>query len=187
MAITPVGNSKTLLRQYIAGVAGLSWALLATTTVAQENTGERPELLLQLLQCRDVPEATARLECYDRVSASIDAAERSGDIVVVDRAQVSAARRQLFGFEVPNFTLLDRGSATERIEAVTATLTRASQGGDGRWVFVLDDGSTWRQADSDPVRLSARSGLEVRVRRASLGSYLLTAGSSRAIRVRRDQ
>lgn len=187
MATPSVGLKKAVHRQCIAGAAVLSWALLATASVAQENSGERAQLLLQLLQCRDVPEATARLECYDRVSASIDAAERSGDIVVVDRAQVSAARRQLFGFEVPNFTLLDRGSVPERIEAVTASLVRASQGGDGRWVFVLDDGSTWRQADSDPVRLSARSGLEVRVRRASLGSYLLTAGSSRAIRVRRDQ
>ncbi|MFN4288826.1 MAG: hypothetical protein ACK4E3_10070 [Brevundimonas sp.] len=187
MTTTPAGFKKALHCQGVAGAAVIAWGLLATAAVAQENSGERAELLLQLLQCRDVSEAAARLECYDRVSASIDAAERSGDIVVVDRAQVSAARRQLFGFEVPNFTLLDRGSASERIEAVTATLTRASQGGDGRWVFVLDDGSTWRQADSDPVRLSARSGLEVRVRRASLGSYLLTAGSSRAIRVRRDQ
>jgi len=58
--------------------------------------------------------------------------------------------------------------------------------GDGKWLFRLEDGSEWRQIDSGTVRFRERQGGPVRIRRASLGSYLMTIGNSRAVRVRRQ-
>lgn len=105
----------------------------------------------------------------------------------MDRAQVSAARRQLFGFELPSLPdMFERGPAIERVDSIESTLERASVVGEGRWLFRLADGGVWRQIDVEPVRFQNRNGQVVRVRRAALGSYLLTVGGSRAVRVRRQ-
>ena len=80
-----------------------------------------------------------------------------------------------------------QGGADESIVVRFPELTaRGAQGADGKWFFRLADGSEWRQIDSDPVRFQNRAGTEIRVRRASLGSYQLTAGRSRAVRVKRQ-
>lgn len=174
--------------RYILPVIGvLTLAAAGPTAAQQAQAVQRPELLTRLTACRAVGEATARLACYDAAAAAFDSAEREGDVVVVDRAQVSAARRQLFGFELPSMPgLFERGARPERIDAIESTLTRAGQFAEGKWVFTLADGSVWRQIDSEGFRDRVRPGQAVRVRRASLGSFLLTVDRSRAVRVRRQ-
>ncbi|NBW07477.1 MAG: hypothetical protein EBR82_05575 [Caulobacteraceae bacterium] len=169
----------------IFGVACM--AAFATAASAQQPPASgRPELLSRLVACRAVTAPEARLACYDAAASALDSAERQGEVVVVDRAQVTAARRQLFGFELPSITLFETGPAPERIDSVETTLTRAVMAGEGKWTFVLADGSTWRQIDSERVNFQNEAGQSVRVRRATLGSYLMTIGRSRAVRVRRQ-
>jgi hypothetical protein len=163
------------------------FAAFASAASAQEATPtDRPEVLSRLVACRSVTAPEARLACYDAAAGALDSAQRQGEVVVVDRAQVSAARRQLFGFELPAISLFEQGPAPERIDSVETSLTRAVMGGENKWVFVLSDGSTWRQIDSERVTFQNEAGQAVRVRRATLGSYLLTVGRSRAVRVRRQ-
>ena len=73
-----------------------------------------------------------------------------------------------------------------QIDSIETTLQSATQNADNRWVFRLADGGVWRQIDSDPLRIRPRQGDAVRVRKASLGSFLMTVGGSRAVRVRRQ-
>ena len=163
-------------------------AALALPALAQAQEAPRPELLNRLTDCRAMTDSTARLSCYDTAVEALDAAERQGEVVVVDRAQVRESRRALFGVDLPSLPAFGRESAAEdEVSSVETTLTRASRGGDGKWVFRLSDGSTWRQIDSETVFFPNREGTEVRVRRAALGSFMMTVGSSRAVRVRRDQ
>jgi hypothetical protein len=183
MRLRPSHFSKTL----VPLAALLCFPVFADAALAQQATPPaRPELLSRLVACRAVTAPEARLACYDAAAGALDSAERQGEVVVVDRAQVSAARRQLFGFELPSITLFDSGPAPEKIDSIDTTLTRAVLAGEGKWTFVLADGSTWRQIDSDRVSFQNEAGQSVRVRRASLGSYLLTVGRSRAVRVRRQ-
>lgn len=169
-------------------VGGLLAVLAAGVVSAQTPPASaRPEILTRLTACRAVAEAAARLACYDAAAAALDSAERDGDVVVVDRAQVSAARRQLFGFDLPSLPdLFERGAGPERVDSIESTLARAGQFAEGKWVFTLADGTVWRQIDSEPVRFQNRPGQPVRVRRAALGSYQLVVGRSRAVRVRRQ-
>lgn len=168
-------------------VAALGVTAFAPAATAQATRApERPELLSTLIGCRAISGTEARLGCYDAATAALDAAEREGQVVVVDRAQVSAARRQLFGFDLPSISLFDSGPVPERIDSVETTLTRAAIAGDGKWTFILADGGNWRQIDSERVSFRNTPGQAVRVRRATLGSYLLTVGGSRAVRVRRQ-
>ena len=80
-------------------LAALMSLALAAPAIAQA-TSERPAVLNQLVECRALTDAGARLECYDRAAETLDAAERQGDVVVMDRAQVQESRRQLFGFDL---------------------------------------------------------------------------------------
>lgn len=169
-------------------IAVLLATCLATPVAAQQAPSTaRPELLSRLVACRPVADSAARLACYDAAASALDSAERQGEVVVVDRAQVSEARRQLFGFDLPAMpSLFDRGGRAENLDAIETTLTRATRTGEGKWVFTLADGGAWRQIDNERVTFENRAGEPVRVRRASLGSYQLVVGRSRAVRVRRQ-
>ncbi|MBB5745552.1 hypothetical protein [Brevundimonas variabilis] len=158
------------------------------TAQAQQPVAQaRPELLTRLIDCRSIADGGQRLACYDAAASAFDSAEKQGDVVVIDREQVGVARRQLFGFQLPSMPdLLQRGAQPDTLDSIETTLTRAGQYGEGKWTFTLADGSTWRQIDSEPVRFRNRAGLPVRVRRAALGSFLLTIDGSRAVRVRRQ-
>ncbi len=165
-------------------------ALTALSTAgaasAQNGPAARAEALDRVVACRQITAEAARLACYDGAVGALDQAQRQGDVVVVDRNQVREARRQLFGFQVPSLTLFDQGERAEAMDSVETTLVRAGHGGDDKWVFTLADESVWRQIDSERVTFRNRAGEPVRVRRAALGSYLMTIGSSRAVRVRRQ-
>lgn len=145
---------------------------------------ERPEALTRLVACRSVADTGARLACYDVAAAALDSAEEQGEVVVLDRTAVNQTRQQLFGFSsvLPS---LFRGAPSE-INAVESTLQGASRNSEGRWVFTLADGAAWRQVDYESVQFANRPGQPVRVRKAAMGSFLLTVGNSRAVRVRRQ-
>ncbi len=178
-------RSRRTLPTLFFGVTCVT-ALAGVASAQQAVPAERPEALSRLVACRSVTAPEARLACYDAAAGALDAAHQQGEVVIVDRAQVSAARRQQFGLETPNSASLDAAAPPERVESVETTLTRAAQGGEGKWVFVLSDGSTWRQIDTDRVTFRNEAGQAVRVRRAALGSYLLTVGRGQAVRVRRQ-
>lgn len=169
-------------------IAPFAAILVAAAAPAHAEPGgqQEPQTLTRLMACRSISDSAARLACYDLAAGAIDSARQQGDLVVIDRAQAEETRRQLFGFEVPTLPRLFGGEVQPDIEAIETTLQSASQASETRWVFRLADGSVWRQVDSDPVRFQNRAGQEVRVRKASLGSFLLTVGSSRAVRVRRQ-
>lgn len=179
------------MRTTMTIVAAIGGAFIATCdTMAQIPSPERSSLLTALAECRALGDAGSRLACFDRTADALDAAERQGDLVVVERQQIREARRQLFGFSAPALpSIFSRSGDTEGeadVDSIETSLLGASQDREGKWTFRLADGSEWRQIDSAPVRFTNRSGTEVRVRRAALGSFLLTAGKSRAVRVKRQ-
>lgn len=181
MAATVEGAKMSL-------VSGLAALAVVAASPGQDAAAQqqRPEVVERLTACRAVADNAARLACYDAATAALDTAQQQGELVVIDRAAVNQTRRDLFGFDLPTLPRLFGNAQTQELDSIETTLQGASQAGEGRWVFRLADGSSWRQIDSDPVRFQNRAGQEVRVRKASLGSFLLTVGNSRAVRVRRQ-
>ncbi|WP_372707129.1 hypothetical protein [Brevundimonas sp.] len=147
---------------------------------------ERPETLARLMACRSLADNAARLICFDTAAGALDTAERQGEVVILDQAGVAETRRQLFGFGIASMPRLFGMDGGAEINAIETTLESAAIVGEGRWVFRLADGSVWRQIDYEPVRFQNRPGQPVRVGKAAMGSFLLTVGSSRAVRVRRQ-
>lgn len=148
-----------------------------------------------MMACRQLTVAADRLACFDRESERLDTAERSRDVVIVDREQVRAARRSLFGLTLPSLALFggDRPATTadgrtEALESdqVETTIQAASQMATGRWVIVLADGARWVQTDERRLSADPRPGQPIRIRRAAMGSFLANVNRQIAIRVRRE-
>ncbi len=139
-----------------------------------------------LADCRKLKEDGARLACYDAAAAKLDEAETKGDIVVVDRAQARAARKQAFGFNLSALSIFDKGETKEEVDRVDATVDSASQDANGKWTVRLDDGAVWRQIDTEPVNKAPHHGSKAVIRRAAIGSYKLSLDGQFSIKVHRD-
>lgn len=162
-------------------------AAFAPGAQAQTAEAPRPAAAQALSTCRTIAADADRLACYDRVVAAFDAAEQSGELIVMDREQVRETRRALFGFSLNTAPLFARGGTQEEIDSIESTLVRAREGSYGKWVFVLENGSVWRQIDTERLSRTPRPGMEIRVRQGAIGSYLLSVAGARSIRVQREE
>jgi len=167
-------------------------ALLPLVAVAQDNppAQPRPELFEDLLRCRAMTDATveARLKCFEDATASLEQATESGDVVVVDRAQVRESRRRLFGIALPHLPVFGGGGGDEQdqIDSVDGLVESASQDGQGHWIIRLQDGAKWVQIDRSALALRPRPGQGVVINRAALGSFMMKVNGQQAIRVKRE-
>ncbi len=175
--------SRTILGGFLAGTMFFG----ATGAFAQTAPATEPTALDRLTACRGIGDAVARLACFDREVAALDAAEDAGDVVVVNREDIRQARRAVFGFSLPSFTLLDRGASPDApIDRIESTVRSGTRVGDGDWLITLEDGSVWRQIDDQNLNY-ARGGQPVLVRRGAVGSYFLSVDGARSMRVRRQE
>jgi len=146
----------------------------------------RASLMNALGACRAITEPTARLECYDKGRAALEQAEAAGDVVVVDRAQARAARRQAFGFNLSALSVFDRALARDEVNSLTGTAADAYRNADGHWIVVLDDGARWRQVDDAQLNRPPHAGSAIKIRHATLGSYVMNIDGQPYIKVHRD-
>jgi hypothetical protein len=166
----------------------LAIILLAAPPAAHAGPAPgRANLLKALSACRALTEASARLDCFDKAAAALDQAEATGEVVVVDRAQARAARRQAFGFNLSALSMFDRALAKDEVNTLSSTAAEAYRNGDGKWIVVLDDGARWRQIDDQTLSGAPHQGSAIRIRHASLGSFVMNIDGQPYIKVHRDQ
>jgi hypothetical protein len=156
-------------------------------TVAQTPAPQGSALVRALAACRGMSDSVQRLACYDAAAGRLEAAERTGEVVVVDREQARAARRQAFGLSLPSLNILNRGVSDDELNRLSLVVDRASQAGDGKWIVRTQDGQVWRQIDTTKMPKEPRRGSKAEVRRAAVGSYFMNIDGQRALRVRREQ
>jgi hypothetical protein len=169
----------------IAVLAAVAAALAAQA--AAQTPAQRATAFTEVLACRKLTDDAARLACFDKASAGMEAAEKAGDIVVVDREQARATRRQAFGFSLPSLTIFDRGEKPEALDQLAATAKRAWRGGDNKWRVELEDGAVWAQTDNENVGRPPKAGSRVEIRKASMGGYFMNLDGQRAVRARRER
>lgn len=173
-------------RSAALSLLAVTFALAGPAAICAQAAPEtRPALFSRLTDCRQLVDGAARLACYDAVTGELDRAEAKGDIVVVDREQARRVRSQAFGFSMPSLSLFERGEPREALETVTGRLAVARKDGNGKWSVRLEDGAVWTQVDSAIVMFQPRPGMEVKVRRAALGSYMLSMNGRPGFRARR--
>lgn len=171
----------------ICGVALVLLTALVAPAVAQPAPEGRAAILSKLSDCRKITENAQRLACFDSAVGALEQAEAKGEIVVVDREQARKVRRQAFGFNLPSLDLFDRGESPAEIANVSGKIATARQTGAGKWVVTLEGGAVWEQSDTAALNRPARPGMAVSIKRAALGSFLLSVDGQRSYRARRVQ
>ncbi|RJT24307.1 hypothetical protein D5I55_02005 [Chakrabartia godavariana] len=161
--------------------------LCAATASAADRKEPRPALLQKLVDCRSVTDPAARLACYDAQVAAIDSAESQQELVVVDKAQMKQARKSLFGFSLPKFSLFgnDSDDGDEEMRVLETTVTSARRLADGNWQFKLADGVYWRQMEAKDI-FAPKAGDKIKIRKAAMGSYLASINGRTAFRIKRE-
>jgi hypothetical protein len=155
-------HDKTGIRALVLGVVALS--CFTGGAVAQSVTQE-------LAKCAVIPEATARLACYDALAPRPETKARA------------------FGAEQlpPN----KAAAPAENDASISAHVGEILLTPFGRFVLVLDNGEEWRQLDGDSARLApgrTPAGAAVTISRGALGSYNLEfVGQNALYKVRRTK
>lgn len=137
--------------------------------------------------CRGIAEGAARLACYDKLADRPVPGPATVVAVAPSSAATSPSSETLFGRDtVESEDMVRRAAGIGRLDEITMRVSGIKKDPLGKLVLSLDNGQVWVQIDSSTSRI--RSGDVVRIRRAALGSYLLTgADGKRSIRVRRSQ
>lgn len=167
--------------------AALGLSAGAASAQSAPAAADSAALLNSLSACRALREDAARLACFDSAASRLVAAERAGEIVVVDRERVRTARRQAFGLSLPSLDLLRRDRPEAPIQEVSLVLAGARQDASGKWVLRTEEGQVWRQIDDRRLFRSPARGAKADIRRAALGSFFMNIDGQSAIRVRREQ
>ncbi len=128
-----------------------------------------------LLRCRAIPDAAARLACYDALAVPAAAPRAASPRA----ATAPTPTPEQFGLERPRFQ--------DQIEAIESTIAGRFDGWGPNDRFRLANGQVWQVADGS----SGAHWIEnpkVRVRRGMLGAFFLEIeGSNRSPRVQRVQ
>lgn len=195
----------------------LRWALAWLTSAGLTLTGlagsaaadTPPSATAELSRCASLASASDRLACYDSmVCGAIPAAARRlacYDAVAQGKApesapapEVSVARSEPGRSEPASrvdpgsasagsdFGIVKRKPSVEpsRPEQITAVVAGLTTNQPGTVSVSLDNGQSWTLRDADP-RL--QTGDTVTIRRAALGSFLMTTPSHRSYRVQRTR
>lgn len=175
------------LRRHLAVLVGAAAAsALPILAHAAEPGPQNAAAFQAVLDCRKLADGGARLACYDAAAAKMGDAEKRGDIVVIDRAQASAAHREAFGLPIPSLDFVRKALKPEEVDRVDGVVKTARADQSGRWTLNLEDGARWRQISGDLMR-PPKPGSKVQIRKGSLGSYLMNIDGQASIKVHRDE
>ena len=169
----------------VAVVIGFACCAYSFSALAKEKEPPVSALLNALTACQSIADDALRLSCYDREARALTSAAQAGDVRVVDRADIRAARRSLFGFSVPHIGLFGGGDE-DIADELTSTIKSVEELGRGRYRIVIADGdAVWETIDS-PMRLDPpRPGNKIVIKRASLGSFFLRIDGQLGVKGRR--
>jgi hypothetical protein len=161
----------------------LATLLLTAAPLAAQEPSNSP-LVRDMLACRSEADPVKRLACYDGKVGAFAVAAEKGDVKVVDREDVKKTRRALFGFTLPKLPFFSGDdSAEDQADEVETSVTSVTALGYGKFAITMADGAVWRTTENmrrDPV-----AGAAVKIRKASLGSYMLSVAGRPGVRALR--
>lgn len=162
------------------------FALVAAPAAAVAQVGQPPAALTELTRCRNLVQDEARLRCYDAAAGALANATSSGSLILVDKEDVKRTRRSLFGLSLPKMPFFGGdASAEEEVEEINAKVRSARVGRDDKWLVELDSGGAWQATEAVTRQSPPKAGDSARIRKASLGGFLLSVEGRRSVRAMR--
>ncbi|WP_162786369.1 hypothetical protein [Hyphomonas sp. CACIAM 19H1] len=177
-----------VLKSAFSAAACLSATLLCVA--AAQTAPSNP--IDPIYACQTIPADAERLACFDQAVATLKARETAGEVQTVDVAAIESIEKEAFGFSLPSLPSLFRSQAgdtapRESVSEITVPVKSARiQGVTGKVVVVLENGQTWEQTDTVKANAFAiKKAKEARIRKASMGSYMLSLDGAASFRAKR--
>jgi hypothetical protein len=144
------------------------------------------EPLAGLLACRTLSDAAARLACFDRETAALEAKVAAPAAAAAPRPVPRLDPTGQFGLPEHTVAKQEVAAGTRAVDApkIEAHILQLSKTANGRAIFTLDNAQVWRQLVAD-VDVLAIPGDAVIISRGALGSYWLQTKSKRGCKVTR--
>lgn len=172
----------------MAVIAGAALIAGGAQAAPPPDPAARGVVLQSVLDCRSVADKDQRLACYDAAVGRLDLAQSKGEVVVVDREQVRAVKRQTFGLQLPSIaSFLPKGQEDEADRRVELVITSVIAGADGHQRYTFADGSVWEQTEYFDFPKDPRPGMKAQIERGTLGSFFMKIEHMSAVRVRRER
>jgi len=180
------------LSQGRAGRSALSAAILAACAAGSAIAADADDLRHAVSLCAAVAKPDDRLACYDKlagrpatVSAAPLAPRAASPTSTPTPAPAPTPTPARAPAPVEDFGLspVQKAPVASEIQTITATVTAFGHGANGRVLVGLDNGESWEIEDGADALLSV--GDSVKIRRASLGSFLMVTPAKLSHRVRR--
>lgn len=139
--------------------------------VADEKAVEK--LPVELRSCVGIDRNTERLACFDR-----------GVAAMLQGSDAAPSAESMFGLVASSSrTGTPREGRDDSVMAVRSKVTAVSASGGGDAIVTLDNGQVWRQISGTAMLL--KTGDEVTINRAALGSFQMVVPSGRNAKVKR--
>lgn len=164
--------------------AVLLTALCASSAHAADKEINRPKVYSDIVACRALADATARLQCFDAAARAFEDAAENRQIVMLDQGEVRKTKRSLFGFSLPKIPFFGESDEEQddEFKQVEGELAGVQGMGNGKYQFTVKDAGTWQTTEATPLLL--KNGKAFSIKRGALGSYMLVI-NGRGIRVKR--
>jgi hypothetical protein len=162
-------------------------ALIIPAPISAAQVEKPEDLVSKVVNCKAERNEQARLKCYDEAVGRLSSAAEQGQIVVMDREDVRRTRRSLFGFSLPKLPFFrgDNSQEEDEPDFVEARMKSARPTGFNKWLVELEDGATWQTTEPDTRGSAPKAGGTVKIRKAAMGSYIITFERSRPLRAMR--
>ena len=190
--IVPKSNDmegKIVVSKTVIGAAALLAATFTFAAAAQTVSANPVE---PVYACQSIADDKDRLSCFDKAVATLKARETAGEVQTVDVAAIESIEKEAFGFSLPSLPSLFRsqsGDAAQResVSEITVPVKSARiQSVTGKVIVVLENGQTWEQTDTVKTNsFAVKKAKEARIRKAALGSYILSLDGASGFRAKR--
>lgn len=160
-------------------------AVFAIASGAFSAQAQQPsDLVEQLVECRNLESALARLDCYDQATAQLG----NQSAAAVDRRKPALPEQSQGNAEnsrsADNFGREHRRETEDSRGRRSIEITEAWQNPRGLWRFRLSTGAEWHQTQSERFEYDEEQSYYIES--GALNSFRLShEGTNRSIRVRR--
>jgi hypothetical protein len=167
---------------------GVLFLALAASAIAAPPAPPPPSRHLGAIEaCRTIAADPARLACFDREAAALLAASRSGELSVVNRADMRTARRSLFGFALPKLPFFAGDKSADEVpDTLDSTIVSAQAIANDRYRIRIAAGdAVWETTEATISLSPPRGGEKIAITKAALGSYFLRINGQVGVKGRR--
>lgn len=157
---------------------------VAFSSVAIADDDTPPKAYGDLVACRNIAEAAARLDCYDKATAEIERARSAKELVLIDKAGIRKTKRSLFGFSLPDLPFFGgKEDGKEEAEELQTSFASLRALGHGKWQFTVPEGGVWQTTEA--LKIQPKPGQEIVLKKGMAGGYWLRVGKYVVCRVKR--